>query len=224
MKQVLIALTISLLTALAYAVFSSNQVAAQCTNFYGYGQACPSTVITVSKTVWNPTTGAFVKNLGVGDPKYQAEQVVTFQLTVANTRNSAIPQVIVRDTFPQFTSFISGPGNFDNTSKVLTFEVTSLAPGESRTFTVQGKVLPENQLPANMGIVCPVNQVGVTTNEGQSASDTAQFCIEKRVLGAQVPSLVTQIPATGVQPIYLLAFAPTALAGFFLRKRSFISH
>lgn len=223
MKQAFVALTLSLLTAALYAVFASHQASADCTNFYGYGQACPSVGIAVNKTVQNPSTLAFVDNLGIGDPKFQAEQIVTFHLTVTNTSNSAIPQVIVRDTFPQLTGFIFGPGNFDSNTKVLTFELTSLQPGESRTFTVQGRVVPENQLPQNMGITCPVNTVGVATNTGQSAQDTAQFCIERRVLGAGTPSNVTQIPAAGVEPIYLLAFVPTALAGLVLRKRALFS-
>ena len=221
MKQVLFAFIVSLFAAVLYAVFPRTQADAQCTNFYGYGQTCPSVGIAVNKTVQNPSTGSFVDNLSVSDPKFHAENIVTFRINVTNTSNSAIPQVIVRDTFPQLTSFIFGPGNFDSNTKVLTFELTSLQPSESRTFTVQGKVVPENQLPANMGITCPVNTAGVATNTGQSASDTAQFCIEHRVLGVGTTSNVTEIPASGVEPMYLLAFVPTALAGLIFRKKAY---
>lgn len=220
---------ISLLIAGGVVFVNTSVLADTCTPLYGGGVTCPNITIAVNKTVQHPQTGAFVDNLGLNDTKFSAEQTVTFQLVVTNTGNASIPQITVRDTFPQFTNFIAGPGTFNNDTKVLTFEVTSLAVGESRTFTVQGKVVGENQLPADVGIACPVNQVAVTANTGQMASDTSQFCIARRVLGgvppskgAQVfpPTPVTQIPAAGVELVTLFALLPTGLAGFMLRKRS----
>ena len=212
-----------------------NTVAsAQCVPLYGGGQTCPAVNIAINKTVQNPQTNAFVDNLGVNDPKFSAEQIATFQLIVSNTGGASIGRVIIRDVFPQFVSFISGPGNFDNNTKTLTFEVTNLTPGESRTFTLQGRIVPEGQLPSNVGVACVVNQSVVTMDDGRSASDNAQLCIERKVLGGQPgvpskevqifpPSKVEVIPVTGVELFSLLGFASSGLVGFVLRKKATIS-
>jgi len=225
MKKVISLFGATIAISLLYVLINSTAIFADtCTAIYGYGQNCvPSVNIAVNKLVQNPTTGNFVDNLGVNDPKFSGGQVVSFQLIVTNTGNDTIANVTVKDVFPQFISFVSGPGNFDNNSKTLTFEVTSLKVGESRTFTVQGKTAAENDLPKDQGVICVTNQAQVTANNGQSSSDNAQFCIQHQVLGAKNPviipaSPVTQIPATGVNPLMLVGFLPAGFLGFILRK------
>lgn len=222
-----------LLATLAVAglyVVVNSKVTAQCTPIYGGGEQCPATNIAVNKTVQNPQTNAFVDNLGVNDPKFSAEQIVNFQIVVTNTGGALIPRVVVKDVIPQFVNFVSGPGSFDSATKTLTFEVTSLNVGESRTFSIVAKTVAENELPQDVGIACPTNIVTVTTNENKSAQDTAQFCIERKVLGAQPPtqavkvfppSKVTIVPVTGPEVLYVFAFVPTALLGFAIQRRAF---
>lgn len=228
MKKAFIAILTTLVATGMFATFAT-QTDAQCQPIYGGGQNCPSVNIAINKTVQNPSNGAFVDNLGVNDSKFSATQTVTFQIVVTNTGNSPIANITVKDVFPQFTNFISGPGNFDNNSKTLSFEVTSLNVGESRTFTVQGQVVAENQLPQDTGVACVSNGAVATDNSsGASASDNAQFCIQRQVLGTtpsqQVvifpPSKVTQIPATGVNPLQFVALFAAGLAGYVLRKKA----
>lgn len=231
MKKVFFITAIALVTSVSFALINATLTDAQCTPLYGGGQTCPSVNIAVNKAVQHPQSNAFVDNLGVNDPKFSAEQVVTFQIVVTNTAGASIGRVIVRDVFPQFVSFISGPGNFDNNTKTLTFEVTSLAAGESRTFTLQGRVVPEDQLAQNVGVACVVNQAVVTMDDGRSASDNAQLCIERKVLGGQPgvpskevqvfpPSKVEIIPVTGPNVLQIAALATAGLLGFVLRKRA----
>lgn len=234
MKNVFLLGVVVLAISLGYVLVNGSLANAQCVPVYGGGVSCPSVNIAINKQVAHPQTGSFVDNVGVNDPKFSVEQTVTFHLVVTNVGNSAIAQVVVHDVFPQFVNFVSGPGSFDTNSKTLTFEVTSLQVGESRTFIVQGKVVPENQLPSDLGTACVTNQSSATSNTGQVASDNAQFCIQRRVLGGQPgqpstavvvfpPSQVTQIPATGVNLLQLLALAPTALVGLLLRKRAVLT-
>ena len=228
MKKLIGIIFVSLAIAAVYAFVNTNVLAESCTPIYGYGQQCaPGVNIAVNKLIANPQSGSFVDNLGINDPKHVAEQTVNFNIIVTNTGSTNIAHVEVKDVFPQFINFISGPGNFDNNTKTLTFEVTSLNVGESRTFALQGKVVPENSLPADQGIMCVTNQAFVATNEGKTSADNAQLCIERKVLGGQTgkvvvfpPSKVTQIPATGVSIIQLLILAPTTLIGFILRKKA----
>lgn len=229
MKKILSAIILSFLIAAGYTAFN-HFAFAQCVALYGGGQACPQGVnIAINKTVQNPQTNAFVDNLGVNDAKFSAEQAVTFQLVVTNTGNASIPRVVVQDIFPQFVNFISGPGNFDPNTKTLSFDVISLNVGESRTFSLQGKVVAESQLPQNSGVTCVTNQAVTTTNDGKSSSDNAQLCIERKVLGGVpskgaviVPPTAPQvIPATGIEIALLPLFLSVGIAGFLLRKKAF---
>lgn len=220
-----ITFAVAFLALVSAAVFTAPVILADtCVSVYGYGFSCqPSVNISINKSVQNPQNGNFVDNLGTNDPKYIADQTVTFRIVVTNTGNQNIGKVTVKDVFPQFISFVSGPGTFDNSTKVLSFEMLNLAAGESRTVTVQGKVVAENQLPSDIGIACITNQAVATADNGNSTSDNAQLCVEKKVLGTTNVVVfpvnpVTTIPATG--PEYFLGFIPAGLLGLFLRKKA----
>lgn len=216
-----------------------------CQPIYGGGQTCVQTGnIVINKTVQNPSTGAFVDNLGVNDPKFGPDQTVTFQLTVTNTGGSTLDKVTVKDIFPQFVSFLSGPGSFDTNNKTLTFDVTSLAANETRTFTLTGKVAPSNDLPSDQTVTCVVNQSKATSGN-QNSQDNAQFCLQKQgvAVGGGAASSTPQpmpippsqtkgglpvvqsspmqtTPATGPEALALFGLLPAAGIGALLRKKS----
>lgn len=202
-----------------------------CQPIYGGGQTCITTgTISVNKTVMNPQTNKMVDNLGINDPKYGPEYIVTFQLAITNTSNSVISQIDVRDTIPQFMNFSAGPGNFDQSTKNLNFRIENLNANETRVFNVLGRVVNSNSLP-NSSIVCVVNQVNAVTNQGSTAQDNAQFCIEKTLPvtttittkgGFPVfpPTDVITAPKTGPESLALFSLIPTAIAGVALRKYS----
>lgn len=231
MKKILSVIIFSLLIAAGFTL-ANHSVLAQCVTFYGGGQACPQGVnIAINKTVQNRETNAFVDNLGINDPKFSADNTVQFQLVVTNTGNAVIPRVVVRDIFPQFVTFVSGPGNFDSATSTLTFDLTNLNVGESRTFFVTGRVFGAGSLPQDIGISCVVNQAVANASTGQTAGDNAQLCIERKVLGTQPgqpskpsqvfpPSKVTQIPATGLDLLHILLLIPTGIMGLVLRKKA----
>lgn len=216
-------LFVSLLLVISSLLFVAP-VSAQCTPVYGGGVTCPAITVSINKTVANPQTAVFVDNLGVNDPKFAVEQIVNFRIAVTNTTNQSIGRVIVKDIFPQFVSFVSGPGSFDANNKTLSFEVTNLNAGETRTFDVQGKTAAENQLPATAGIVCITNQATATLDDGRLTADNSQLCVEKKVIAAQVVvtkgGVVTQIPSTGPELYSLLILVPSALLGVVLRKKA----
>ena len=148
--------------------------------------------------------------------------------TCVQVGNVVINKTTVKDTLPQFVSFVSGPGSFDSNTKVLTFDVGNLAAGESRTFTIAAKVADADKLPSNQGITCVVNQAMSTADNNQQSSDNSQFCIGKPVLGETTkgglkvfPSQpITKTPATGPEMLGLLGLIPSAITGFFLRKKT----
>lgn len=197
-----------------------------CQPIYGGGQNCITVGrVIINKTVQNPQTNQFVDNLNVNDPKFSPNQTVTFQISLTNTGSTIVPQIVVKDIFPNFVNFVSGPGNFDNNTKTLTFITYNLNPNETRNFTLQGKVVDNNQLPSDM-VTCVVNQSTLTATDSSQAQDNSQFCIQKQQtttkggLPIVPPTTVTTTPATGPELLPLIGMIPTGIAGFLLRRKT----
>lgn len=227
MKKLIIISLMTGIMSLSFAVKTS--ASSSCQPIYGGGETCVQVGnISINKTVKNPSTGSFVDNLSVNDPKYSPTSTVNFQITVTNTGNGNISSTTVKDTFPNYVTFVSGPkdGKFDSNSKVLTFTVGNLAAGASQTFDVSAKVADQGSLPADQGVTCVVNQVNATSNDNQQSSDNSQFCIEKPTPttkgGLKVfpaPAVVTT-PSTGPEMLPLIGLIPSGLFGIFLRRKS----
>lgn len=224
--------TICLFTVFTVPSFAAGTTTVECQPIYGGGQTCPQAPnIAINKQVKNPQTGSFVDNLNVNDPKFSPNQTVSFKITLTNTGNVNMASVNIRDIFPQFVNFISGPGSFDTNTKTLSFTVSNLSTNESRTFDISGKVISNDQLPDNKGIVCVVNQAIATmsTDGQQTSQDNSEFCIQKQAVeqpttkgGLKVfpqPQVATT-PSTGPGALPLLALLPSGVLGFLLRKRS----
>jgi uncharacterized repeat protein (TIGR01451 family) len=199
-----------------------------CQPIYGGGQSCVTTNnIVVNKTVLNPQTNQFVDNLSINDPKYQPGFITTFQISVTNTGNNNISQVDVKDIFPQYVSFASGPGTFDTNANTLSYSLTNLAPNETRTNSVVGRIFNAAQISvAQNSVVCVVNQAIAMINNANVSQDNAQFCIQNTApvavtttkggfpVYSSVP--VTSTPSTGPDAFSLILLAPTGLAGIFM--------
>lgn len=225
MKKTLYTILISAALLSGLSLMSSNAYA-DCQPIYGGGQTCANN-FSIQKFVQTPGKGggSFVNNLSINDPRFAPSQTVTFQIEVKNTGSQQIPTLTITDAFPQFLTFVSGPGSFDTSSKVLTFTVNNLDAGKSQTFTVSGKVAESGALPTNTGIMCLINQVSATDSNGMTNGSSSQFCVEKKVLGASEPQIfaapkVVTTPATGPEMLPLLALIPGGLGGLILRKKS----
>ncbi|MBI2034360.1 MAG: DUF11 domain-containing protein, partial [Candidatus Levybacteria bacterium] len=112
-----------------------------CQPIYGGGESCIQVgKIFINKTVQNPKSSEFVDSLSINDPKFSPEQNIQFKLTVTNNDNATAQDVVVKDTYPQYVNFTSGDGKYDNNTKTLTIEVGELKAGESKTYTLAGKI------------------------------------------------------------------------------------
>jgi uncharacterized repeat protein (TIGR01451 family) len=200
-----------------------------CQPIYGGGQTCVTTNnIAIDKTVLNPQTNNMVDNLGINDPKYQPGDVVTFQIKITNTSNSTFSNVDVTDIFPQYLSFITGPGNFNANTGTLTFSISDLKASESRAYTVTGKAASADAIPFANGNICVVNQATAKSNNNDVAQDNSQFCIAKSqqttTTTTSFPVLssvpITTTPKTGPEPLGLLAMVPSCIIGLIMREYS----
>lgn len=207
-----------------------SKVLAECTQTYGGSQSCiTSNEFSIVKTVQTPGKSgdtSYINNLSINDPKYSPAQVVSFKLTVKNTGNAVIPTLTVTDTFPQFLSFVSGPGSFDTNTKKLTLTVTNLQPGQTQTYDITGKVAEANLMPSDQGVICLINQASATDKNGATNTSSSQFCVQKSVLGSTEPQVfttkggITSTPATGPEMLPLISLIPGGLAGLILRKKT----
>jgi len=211
-----------------------------CQPIYGGGETCIKTQdITVDSKVLNPSTNKMADNLGVNDAKYKPGFIVTFQVLITNNRKTVIEKTNIRDIFPQFVSFSSGPGSFDTNTQTLSFDADNLKPSETRTFNILGRIVDENQLSFPGNIICLANQVFASVPDPAIGQDNSQLCIEK---GSTPPAVITKggyqtvlpkggfpilspvpvvtTPPTGPETLALFSLIPTGIAGWFLRKKS----
>ena len=180
---------------------------------YGGGGAGPGKVL-VDKLVRNPKTGDYVDNIGLTDVKYVADNAVFFKVIVQNAGDSTLSRIDVVDYLPPYVKYISG-GQYDSTTRQVRFYFDNVAPNERRSTVLQVRVASIKELPAEKSVVCPVNKVVASSSEDGSDEDTAQFCIERKVMAVAVPSTGDPLGL-----IFGLGSVPTLLAGLKLRKRA----
>lgn len=201
---------------LTFSFAVSSEVFADCTPLYGGGVTCPSRgEISIDKFVANPTTGLFVDNLTEFDPKFAPLQEVTFRILIKNTGDTNIEEVEIKDLMPDFVSFVSGPGEFNQSegkNGTLTFKIFNLAPNETREYWVRGKAFSDADLPENTICKLP-NRAQARASEDRFDEDIAEFCIEKKVLGKGEPTQIKEIPKTGFNPSLVVFSAGTTLLG-----------
>lgn len=187
-----------------------------CQPIYGGGETCiASPNISINKEVLNPNTNKMVENLSLNDPKYFSEFIVNFKLTVTNTGSSTINRIEVKDIFPQYITFSTGPGSFDKDTKILSFRIDNLEPNEIKIFSILGGVVSTDKLP--QGVVCVVNRVIASSDTEDQASDNTQLCIENKVV--EIP--LSESPRTGPTAISLIILAALGLLGYFLKNIKF---
>ncbi len=169
--------------------------------------------VLVDKLVRNPVTGEYVDNLGLNDPKYVAQNAVFFKIVVENTGNKTLDQINVVDTIPAYLEYVSG-GSYEVATRKISYTFDNVRPGEKRSTVFQTRVVALEKMPAEKSILCPVNVVVASSPQDGSDEDTAQLCIEKKVMAVKVPE-------TG-DPMGLvlgLSALPTLVAGVKLRRK-----
>lgn len=182
---------------------------------YGqYGQSAPVESILVEKQVSRPTTTTkggviqydFVNNLTPSDVRFQPGQDIYFKVRIKNTSNTTLNNVMVIDRVPLYLEPIEGPGTFDSTSRIITFNAGIFNPDQERTFTFKMQWFSQNKLPADRGLLCATNYVRAYTDNASDEA-TSQACVEKIVVG------VKQAPKAGPEMNILLIAGQLGMLG-----------
>ncbi|MBI4100252.1 hypothetical protein HY439_00725 [Candidatus Microgenomates bacterium] len=199
---------INLITAFLVALVLNAKpatAAVRCETQYGGGEVCVRTgQLQIDKEVFNPQENKFVDNLGITSHKFNPADEITFKLIIKNVGDAKFDKVSVSDELPSF---------LERTAGDLSFEITDLDPGETVEREIKAKVVSANQIPSDKTTICVVNTAKVSSGDEQD-KDTAQVCIERKVLGAAIQ------PVTGPQDwLMILAVSFGAgITGIFLRK------
>jgi len=190
---------------------------------YGqYGGCLPSQSILIDKMVGRSyinkggiVTYEYVDNMSAGDPRFTPGAIVMFQLRVKNTSNTTLTNVTVKDYVPSYLVPIEGPGAYDTSTRIITFNAGDFNPDQEKVYFIKMQILPQNQLPADKGLFCEINKA-VAYNDNVSDEDTAQFCIEKQVTGVVTTPSAGPDLAIAIVGINILGGA----IGLWLKKRT----
>lgn len=206
-----VARVVAVLTAVL--VFANPASFAQAQQYGQYGPS-PSLSIVVDKLVNKPARSEFVDNLSPSDPRFLSGQDVFFRLRVKNPTDQTLTNVTVKDFLPDFVEAVEGPGSFDSSTRTVTINAGDFGLQEEKVYDLKVRVVAQDKLPSDKSVVCVVNRAQASNNQ-VSDEDTAQFCVEKQVVGA------VQVPSAGPE-IGLALLALNALGfgtGLYLRKR-----
>jgi len=220
MKKILSLVT--LLTALLFVVNTVSADSGQYGQYGQYGGPVTSQSILVDKMVGKPngtTKGGqisytYVDNLTPSDPRFKPGATVMFQIKVKNTSNTTLNGIIVTDKIPSYIEPIEGPGAYDEKTRTISFDAGSFAPDQEKVYNLKTQLYGQDKLPADKGLFCATNYAKAS-NSATSDDDTAQFCVEKEVLG------VKAAPKAGPEMNILMLAGEISMLGlgFKLRKK-----
>lgn len=171
-----------------------------------YGEEEIVKVLQLDKEVWNPETEEFVDNLGLNDYRFAPGEKIFFKLTIKNVGDRTFDKVDLRDYLPEYLELFSGD---------LSFEINDLVVDETEERRFEAKVVSAENFPNDKSIICVVNTAEAWSGDERD-KDTAQICLEKKVLG------VTTLPPTGPSNWLLALVSAAAMGslGFYLLKFS----
>lgn len=203
-------LAIFVISLIGLAFVGANLAQAQ----YGpYEGVPPAAQVLVDKKIKDPSKkgDVYVDNLGVNDYHFSPGEDVYFKVIVKNTGNITFSKVEAKDILPQYVDYVLGSGGVRKDIRDITATYESLEPDESKEFEIRGRVFSANEIPNDKGLYCVLNKVEAVANS-QTDSDTAQLCIEKKVLGIQPPAGANILPLG-------ISFLGMSALGFVLKKK-----
>jgi len=168
--------------------------------------------IVVNKEIKSPLDPNWHDNLG-SDNAFAANDFIEFRIIVKNTGNSDLTNIQLSDQLPPYIVSIFDPGVYNSSNQTIKWSIDRLTPGEENNFLIKTEVREPFELP-NSGTFCNIfNTIYVTDDQNVNDSDSAQFCINPKVLGAKLPE-------TG-SPLVTGALIATSLLGLGFVGRKF---
>lgn len=189
---------------------------------YGQYGSTYSYSISLDKMVSKPNTSTtnynsveYVDNLSPSDPRFKPDQYIYFKIRVKNTSTDRLINVTVKDYVPAYLSPVEGPGNWDSTNRIVSWNAGDFNIDEEKVYYLKMQLYSQKDLPSDKSLICLVNKARAE-NEKTANEDAAQYCLEKQVLG------VSKVPSAGPE-LGILLFGGELMVlgtGLFLKKKS----
>ncbi|MCX6782992.1 MAG: hypothetical protein NTZ20_03295 [Candidatus Levybacteria bacterium] len=170
---------------------------AQChKKIYIVGEKCTGSDVSINTTVLNPMTNSYVDNILEKDANFQANQEISYQISITNKAYTSINQVMIKNTLPPLVNFIDGSGEYNSVSRTLTTQIGTMNIGETKKIIITAKIAESNQLPANKEIICIVSQATALAQNDQKANDEAKICFKNKITTPIIQSIQAKVVET----------------------------
>lgn len=180
---------------------------------YQYGGEVPERQIIIDKKIKAVNKGGeWVDNLFAEEFTYVASEKVDFRVVVKNSGEEDLNNIKVIDYLPGEVYFVSGPGEYKADGHQAEWTIDHLNSGEEKEFYLEARVVESEKL-VSRDPFCMLNRVRAEAETGESDEDTAQLCVETRILGVE-------LPPTGIN-LVLPGFLAVSIStlGLFLKKK-----
>jgi uncharacterized repeat protein (TIGR01451 family) len=207
MNKSLKAIIISLsLVSLAMAIASRpSLVKAQ----YGTGEEERQVII--DKKVKPVNSDKWYDNLPQVNTAFAPEDLVDFKIILKNSGDVDLENLNIIDNLPDYVKPIFNPGEYKEDEKKITWTIKKISTGETQEFNIRVQIGKAENISQTKPF-CLVNKAGVQKDGQELDNDTAQFCIEPRILAKTFPE-------TGFNMVFATLVAlVTVAAGVLIRK------
>ncbi|KAF2515920.1 DUF11 domain-containing protein, partial [Flavobacterium foetidum] len=128
-----------------------------------------------------------------GDKKAQANEILTYHITVKNTGTVAIPSITISDNIPANTAYVassaSAGGSYDSTNNKVTFSDTApLAVGASRTYTFDVQVGADLTGILKVSNIATVNGTPTTPEDPENPGNPDPSCTDPANCPTEIPT------------------------------------
>jgi uncharacterized repeat protein (TIGR01451 family) len=245
--KTLLSINIIFLFLISYFLFPlSQKVSAQsptCTPIFGGGDTCEKHPdLSIDKHIQDPQTKKYLDSLTLISNFLPDNQTLTFRITVKNTSNKDISNIMVSDALPAIYTYKSSNGAFDMKARTFNDSIKKLSKGQSKIYTINVTL---NQAALARSTACTINFATIKQNN-KNGSDYVKTCIN--ISKEDVKSGSTQItkgglksgtssttkgglpifaqksqtktPDTGPEMLGILGLPVLAIAGHFLRRKT----
>lgn len=158
---------------------------------YEYGGPGPSRQIIIDKQLKPNSWSNWQDNLSAVLFTFIANDIIDFKIIVKNSGEDQLKNIQLTDYLPDYLNFLSATTGYTKNNQEISWKIDSLSAGAEQVYLIQAQVVGSDQL-KDKGGFCLTNKSTVKTETGEADEDTAEFCLESKVLGAQT------LPQAGV--------------------------
>jgi hypothetical protein len=176
-----------------------------------YGNGEEERQVVIDKKVKPVNSEQWYDNLPQVNTAFAPENLVDFKIILKNSGDVDLENLNIIDNLPDYVKPIFNPGEYKEDEKKITWTIEKITTGETQEFNIRVQIEKAENISQTQPF-CLVNKTSVQKDGQELDNDTAQFCIEPRILAETFPE-------TGFNLIFgtIVALA-TVATGVLIRK------